>query len=138
MIGMIVLWENGPIPDGWQVCDGTNGTPDLRDRLVYGNDADGNLRQSGSSSSHTHSNPNTGSAGGHGHSSHSRTSGGPNVSTTRTHVYTSGTAVPDTNHTHTSTISFGSVGGHSHSVGNTGSASNLPPSVKRVYIKKIN
>lgn len=26
----------GPIPSGWQLCDGTNGTPDLRNRFVVG------------------------------------------------------------------------------------------------------
>ena len=37
-IGSIVMW-NGPlssIPDGWHICDGTNGTPDLRDRFIQG------------------------------------------------------------------------------------------------------
>lgn len=40
--GTIVLWSNSydTIPDGWQLCDGTNGTPDLRDRFVVG--AEGN------------------------------------------------------------------------------------------------
>ena len=37
-IGMIMAW-NASIPDiptGWQICDGTNGTPDLRDHFVVG------------------------------------------------------------------------------------------------------
>ena len=36
--GVIVMWS-GPIssiPDGWALCDGTNGTPDLSDRFVLG------------------------------------------------------------------------------------------------------
>ena len=34
----IVMWSGtlAEIPDGWQLCDGTNGTPDLRDRFVLG------------------------------------------------------------------------------------------------------
>ena len=34
--GMISLWYGslGSIPVGWYLCDGTNGTPDLRDRFV--------------------------------------------------------------------------------------------------------
>ena len=24
------------VPDGWQLCDGTNGTPDLRGRFIVG------------------------------------------------------------------------------------------------------
>lgn len=34
--GIIVMWS-GPraaIPSGWALCDGTNGTPDLRDRFI--------------------------------------------------------------------------------------------------------
>lgn len=37
-IGSIVAWfsKQGPVPDGWAVCDGTNGTPDLRNTFVMG------------------------------------------------------------------------------------------------------
>jgi len=37
-IGSIVIWSGtvASIPSGWQLCDGTNGTPDLRDRFVVG------------------------------------------------------------------------------------------------------
>lgn len=36
--GAIVIWSGSvaSIPSGWQLCDGTNGTPDLRDRFVVG------------------------------------------------------------------------------------------------------
>lgn len=36
--GGIVMWSGGEgaIPEGWSLCDGTNGTPDLRDRFVIG------------------------------------------------------------------------------------------------------
>ena len=37
-IGTIVIWSGSEsaIPEGWQFCDGTNGTPDLRDKFVVG------------------------------------------------------------------------------------------------------
>lgn len=36
-IGTIkVLGPTGTIPTGWQLCDGTNSTPDLRDRFIVG------------------------------------------------------------------------------------------------------
>lgn len=36
--GAIIMWSGtiDSIPTGWQLCDGTNGTPDLRDRFVVG------------------------------------------------------------------------------------------------------
>lgn len=38
-IGTIVMWSNrggASIPSGWQLCDGTNDTPDLRGRFIVG------------------------------------------------------------------------------------------------------
>ena len=36
--GLITMWfgSSASVPGGWAVCDGTNGTPDLRDRFVIG------------------------------------------------------------------------------------------------------
>lgn len=36
--GVIVMWSGSiaSIPSGWFLCDGTNGTPDLRNRFVVG------------------------------------------------------------------------------------------------------
>jgi microcystin-dependent protein len=36
--GAILLWNGsvGSIPSGWYLCNGSNGTPDLRDRFVVG------------------------------------------------------------------------------------------------------
>lgn len=33
--GMIGMWESLIPPSGWRTCDGTNGTPDLRDCSIY-------------------------------------------------------------------------------------------------------
>jgi hypothetical protein len=37
-VGLICLWsgEVATILPGWQLCDGTNGTPDLRDKFIVG------------------------------------------------------------------------------------------------------
>lgn len=36
--GVILMWSgsSSDIPDGWQLCDGSNGTPDLRGRFILG------------------------------------------------------------------------------------------------------
>lgn len=36
--GVIALWSGtvDTIPSGWALCDGTNGTPDLRNRFILG------------------------------------------------------------------------------------------------------
>jgi len=34
--GVIVAWNGTHPPDGWTICDGTNGTPDLRDKFILG------------------------------------------------------------------------------------------------------
>lgn len=66
-IGGIIMWSGtvAAIPATWQLCDGTNGTPDLRDKFVVGAKQDdsgvaktnltGSLTQSGGSANHTHS-----------------------------------------------------------------------------------
>jgi hypothetical protein len=37
-IGCIIMWSGtiSTIPSGWRLCDGTNSTPDLRDKFVIG------------------------------------------------------------------------------------------------------
>jgi microcystin-dependent protein len=35
-LGTIVMWSGTSIPYNWQLCDGSNGTPDLRDRFIVG------------------------------------------------------------------------------------------------------
>jgi hypothetical protein len=38
MTGMILIWSGtvATIPDGWHLCDGTEGTPDLRNKFIVG------------------------------------------------------------------------------------------------------
>ena len=69
--GMIMMWSGtvATIPSGWLLCDGTSGTPDLRNKFVIGANADdggaaktnvtGSYTQTGGSAdavvvSHTH------------------------------------------------------------------------------------
>jgi hypothetical protein len=36
--GSVIMWAGAPedVPAGWRICDGSNGTPDLRNRFVLG------------------------------------------------------------------------------------------------------
>lgn len=75
-IGGIIKWSGSiaSIPANWQICDGTNGTPDLRNRFVVGagstyavggvGGATSGAFTSSSDGAHTHTD---GSAGDHSH-----------------------------------------------------------------------
>lgn len=49
--GSIVMWSGSiaTIPAGWALCDGTNGTPDLRERFIVGAGLNDNASVSGTS-----------------------------------------------------------------------------------------
>jgi hypothetical protein len=54
--GMIILWSGSivAIPTGWHLCDGTESTPDLRDKFVIGAGTTYNPADTGGSASHDH------------------------------------------------------------------------------------
>ena len=64
--GIVCMWSGtvATIPSGWFLCDGSNGTPDLRDRFIVGARQDsggvaktnvsGSLTQSGGAAVHNH------------------------------------------------------------------------------------
>lgn len=54
--GLIALWSGllADIPTGWVLCDGTNGTPDLRDKFIKGSAAGIDPGVTGGSNTHTH------------------------------------------------------------------------------------
>jgi microcystin-dependent protein len=39
--GMVLAWTGDNVPTGWALCDGNNGTPDLRARFILGRDPRG-------------------------------------------------------------------------------------------------
>ena len=72
--GMIILWSGSivSIPAGWVLCDGTNSTPDLRDRFVVGAGTSYAVGNTGGSAnaivvSHTHTATSTVTDPGHAH-----------------------------------------------------------------------
>lgn len=59
--GVILMWSgsSADIPDGWALCDGANGTPDLRGRFIVGASDEFENKSTGGQSKvnfkHTHS-----------------------------------------------------------------------------------
>lgn len=64
--GQIVLWYGAAVsvPAGWAICNGSNGTPDLRDRVVIGVSGTKSLDANGGSET---ASGNTDSGGSHSH-----------------------------------------------------------------------
>jgi len=54
--GSIIMWSGAlvAVPAGWQLCDGTNGTPDLRNKFIYGVATGENPGAAGGATSHSH------------------------------------------------------------------------------------
>ncbi len=54
--GMILMWSGAivDIPSGWALCDGTQGTPDLRDRFIAGAGILHDVGDTGGANTHDH------------------------------------------------------------------------------------
>ena len=54
--GLIAIWKGSiaTIPTGWALCDGNNGTPDLRDKFIVGAGDSFAPDTAGGSLTHTH------------------------------------------------------------------------------------
>lgn len=137
--GMILLWSGSiaTIPSGWALCDGTNGTPNLRDRFVVGAGSTYAVDATGGSAdaivvAHTHTGT-TAAAGTHNHtislsnqsSQNGTVSGGGTVPASSS---STGTTSTEPNHTHTFTTA---------STGSSGTGANLPPYYALAYIMKL-
>lgn len=73
-VGGIIMWSGSiaAIPSGWALCNGTSGTPDLRDRFIVGAGSTYAVNATGGSAnatlpSHTHTATNTISNAAHQH-----------------------------------------------------------------------
>lgn len=155
--GGIIMWSGAStaIPTGWLLCDGTGGTPNLRDRFVVGAGSAYAVGATGGSAdavlvSHSHNVTGTAASGGaHTHSvsdpghahnyTFKSTTGGSSAGGDPNSI-TNSTAVTTTN---TTGISINSGGAHTHSVtgttdsqGNSATNANLPPYFALCFIMK--
>lgn len=140
--GAVVMW-NGlitGIPTGWQLCDGTNGSPDLRDRFVVGAGSSYLVGVTGGEALvsltspqlpvHTHPSPitvapsgshshtrSTGTGGAHGHPANGAWVGGPSP-IGGSGAGRLGNLVPRTLYAgaHSHSFSMGAGGDHTHPV----------------------
>ena len=148
--GFIGMWSGSiaTIPSGWALCNGANGTPDLRDRFVVGAGSTYGVGATGGSKdaivvSHTHT-----------QAAHSHT-----ASTDSTGAHTHGVTAAYNNEqlgltagglgANNASLSTTSAGAHAHTVyiggatpainytGSSGSNANLPPYYALAYIMKL-
>ena len=123
--GGIIMWSGSVanIPSGWVLCNGSNSTPDLRNKFVIGAGSSYNPGASGGATSVTLSTSNmpshshTGASHSHTISSHSHTvSSHSHTIGSHTHTFSSlvngYTSIQSDNHYHTANT--GSGGSHSH------------------------
>ena len=148
--GGIILWSGSTasIPSGWVLCNGSNSTPDLRDRFVVGAGSSYGVNATGGASSvtlstsqipaHNHSASSSSSTTIHdsGHS-HSISALRPVESGNTISTASGGTAV--TASTNSATTGITASTSTSTSIGNTGgggSHENRPPYYALAYIMK--
>jgi hypothetical protein len=135
--GMIILWSGSiaSVPSGWALCDGTSGTPDLRNRFIVGAGSTYAVAATGGSAdaivvSHTHTATSTVTDPGHNHTQFST---GP-----KNNSFDSGTFVGNDQSGPTSTNTTGiTVATTNSSTGSSGTNANLPPYYALAYIMKL-
>jgi hypothetical protein len=143
--GGIIMWSGSvaSIPSGWVLCNGSNGTPDLRNRFVVGAGSTYAVDATGGSAdtitvSHTHTF--SGTTAENGSHNHTYQTGVNTALTSQGSNGNFGGGTPDD----TSIIyNTSSAGAHTHtysgttaSTGSSGTNANLPPYYALAYIMK--
>jgi len=126
--GLIAIWSGstGSIPSGWTICDGTNGTPDLRSSFIIGAGSTYSVGQTGGSAdaivvSHTH----TVTDPGHKH----------NIASTGSGAIANDSPVGATGAS-TTTTDTATTGITLQTAGTSGTNANLPPYYALAFIMK--
>ena len=138
--GLISLWSGSivSIPSGWYLCDGSNGTPDLRNKFIVGAGSTYAVNATGGSAdaivvSHSHTASTTATDSGHVHAQQTYTAINQGGSTPAGFSQVGGvnyaynTASASANITASTTVA---------SSGASGTNANLPPYYALAYIQK--
>jgi len=129
-IGGVIMFNAAfaAIPSNWQLCDGSNGTPDMHKQFVYGTTTEGQLLDSGGSADAVNVD--------HGHSindpshKHNLSGGGSDDD--------GGSNVPGSDSTgNVSGIQFATTGISVNDSGVSGNNKNLPPYIKLAFIQRM-
>jgi hypothetical protein len=138
--GVIVLWSGsiGSIPTGWVLCNGNNGTPDLRNRFVVGAGSTYSVDATGGSAdaivvSHTHTATSVVTDPGHTHTidqNNQYTNNGIQQGANF------GPILPGTGEVTNSNTTGITVATTNASAGTSGTNANLPPYYALCYIQK--
>ena len=140
--GMIVLWSGstGSIPSGWVLCNGSNSTPDLRNRFVVGAGDTYSVDATGGSAdatlvSHTHSATSSVTDPGHFHEIMQKLQGA--FANNGAFIQPASTQISNsfTNNSATNTTGI-SVSTSLSTAGSSATNANLPPYYALAYIMK--
>ena len=140
--GMIVLWSGstGSIPSGWVLCNGSNSTPDLRNRFVVGAGDTYSVNATGGSAdatlvSHTHSATSSVTDPGHFHEIMQKLQGA--FANNGAFIQPASTQISNsfTNNSATNTTGI-SVSTSLSTAGSSATNANLPPYYALAYIMK--
>jgi hypothetical protein len=143
--GMIMLWSGSiaSIPSGWAICNGSNGTPDLRNRFIVGAGSTYAVGATGGSAnaivvSHTHTATSTVTDPGHFHTTtwnniNDFNAGGQTPGAEANPDDSQGTFTINTN-SKTTGITVATTNA---STGSSGTNANLPPYYALAYIMKL-
>jgi microcystin-dependent protein len=154
-VGGIILWSGSvaSIPSGWALCNGSNGTPDLRDRFVVGAGNTYAVNATGGSAnaivvSHTHT-ASSSTVSDHQHALFANADTGTSALTTlneANYKQQGGNSLLEyfiRGSSTAATLGLSSAAGsHTHSItvdtqGSSGTNANLPPYYALAYIMKL-
>lgn len=139
--GLISMWSGSiaSIPSGWLLCDGTSGTPDLRNRFIVGAGSTYAVNATGGSAdavvvSHTHTA--TVNDPGHTHTTTFQASASGHASGGGANPLTTTVAFSPTTQNYTSASNTTGISVANSTTGSSGTNANLPPYFALAYIMK--